>query len=132
MRVITSGVLWKMPESKTAPSGKTYTRATVRVPAKQRSEADPDSHFVLLTCFGTMTGEQLAKLTRGDAIAFAGPLDVGYPNTTASRRCRSWRSAKRSSMPDATLRPQRRDKAEALFRPNDAEGVAAMADDVPF
>lgn len=136
MRALFSGHLIKDPERKFASSGKVYAKAMVRVPAKQRSEVDPDSQLIFVTAFGDVA-EALLALKHGDAVGVAGALEV--------------RAAVYKDLPVANCnviadklldikrppRPERRDAPSTVappagYRRADAGDIASMDNDVPF
>jgi Single-strand binding protein family len=128
MRVLLSGSLVKS-EAKTAASGSSYAKVTVRIDAQPRNESEPAQQFVWCVAFNDCATELLA-MKPGDAIAIAGKL------TVSANMYQDRPQAALNVVIDKLItaarppRPQR-SAAEAAFRSH-GEGVATMRDDVPF
>lgn len=68
--VLISGALFRAPERKISRSGKSYVSATIRV-------RDGDAaQFWRVTIFSDSAGEELMRLSAGDAVSAQGPMSA--------------------------------------------------------
>jgi len=137
IRILTVGTLVRDPEVKSAVTGKSYTKATVRTEAKQFKEGDPDSLMVFITAFGESANE-LARLTKGDSVAFAGRADIrageyqGRPQATINVTVDKLIDDKRPPRKPKTETPAPLTRAALATVAPDGGSIADMPEDRPW
>lgn len=128
---LVSGTIYRAAERRTAKSGRDFTVATIKASEGQTST------FWRVTAFSESAGEELARLSEGEAVSVQGRLDIGTYDKDGETRISFQVIAEHVlalRQPPKERKPKPAPPADTRTREERCRGVAdpRFNDDPPF